>query len=192
MIVAVMDAMGHGISSSLISMFSASVLKEAMRTRATPDGVVAEMNRRLLQLQYENELVQYYCTGICVRIDLERGVMEYVNAGHPPGVVLRGDGTAERMLAVTAPPIGLFEEMEIRKETMPIRPGDALHLYTDGLLDLFPGDMDDKRDSLTRSIAASGGREQELLELLNRPSLQGRSDDRCLVRLDVKAEGGGA
>ncbi|MBB6731978.1 PP2C family protein-serine/threonine phosphatase [Cohnella zeiphila] len=189
LIVAVMDAMGHGISSSLISMFAASVLKEAMRTQITPRRVAAEMNRRLLQLQYENELVQYYCTGICAWIDLEHGVMEYVNAGHPPGVILRGDGSADRTLTVTAPPIGLFEEMDIRTESLEIHPGDALHLYTDGLLDLFPGDMDDKREGLTRSIERSGGREQELLELLDRPSLEGRSDDRCLVRLDVKPGG---
>ena len=189
MIVAVMDAMGHGISSSLISMFAASVLKEAMRTQITPKRVAAEMNRRLLQLQYENELVQYYCTGICAWIDLEHGVMEYVNAGHPPGVVLKEDGTDVRTLKVTAPPIGLFEAMDIRTESLPLRPGDALHLYTDGLLDLFAGDMDEKRERLTQCIERSGGREQELQELLDRPLLQGRSDDRCLVRLDVKAGG---
>lgn len=190
-IVAVMDAMGHGISSSLISMFSASVLKEAMRTHITPKRVVHELNRRLCQLQYENELVHYYCTGICAWIDLEHGVMEYVNAGHPPGLVIRegGDKDKTETMAVTCAPIGLFEQMEIKADTMSFSPGDTLYLFTDGLLDLFSGDLEEKREELASRIAASGGREEPMQELLLQPSLDRRPDDRCIVRLEAKTKG---
>lgn len=185
-LIAIMDAMGHGISSSLISMFTASVLHEAMRTTVTPKRIVNELNRRLLQLQYENEMVQYYCTGICAWIDLENGIIEYVNAGHPPGLITRGDGSGTLQLGATAPPIGMFEQMEINMETATLRPGDVLHLFTDGLLDLFPGDMEQRIAQLTGTILESEGDSKALERLLVQESLDRRPDDRCLVRVEVK------
>lgn len=184
-LIAIMDAMGHGISSSLISMFTASVLHEAMRTTVTPKRIVHELNRRLLQLQYENEMVQYYCTGICAWIDLENGIIEYVNAGHPPGLITRGDGGTQQ-LSATAPPIGMFEQMDVQMETASIRTGDVLHLFTDGLLDLFPGDMEQRIEQLTGTILESEGDHQALESLLVQESLDRRPDDRCLVRVEVK------
>lgn len=184
-LIAIMDAMGHGISSSLISMFTASVLHEAMRTTVTPKRIVHELNRRLLQLQYENEMVQYYCTGICAWIDLENGIIEYVNAGHPPGLITRGEGGTQQLYA-TAPPIGMFEQMDVQMETASIRTGDVLNLFTDGLLDLFPGDMEQRIEQLTGTILEAGGDHKALESLLVQESLDRRPDDRCLVRVEVK------
>ncbi|MBB6672541.1 PP2C family protein-serine/threonine phosphatase [Cohnella nanjingensis] len=185
-LIAVMDAMGHGISSSLISTYTASVLHEAMRTTVTPKRIVEELNRRLLQLQYDSEMMQYYCTGICAWIDLENGVIEYVNAGHPPGLLTRADGEGTEQLAATAPPIGLFDQMEAKMETAVLRTGDVLHLYTDGLLDLFPGDMDERIGQLTERVFQAGGNTEELEALMASESLDRRPDDRCLVRVEVK------
>lgn len=184
--IAVIDAMGHGISSSLISMFTASVLKELMHAHAGPERIVREVNRRLMQLHYENELVQYYCTGICARIDLRQGIVEVVNAGHPPGLIVPRDGTATVRLGATCAPIGLFETLDIRTETVMLKPGDAIHFYTDGLLDLFPGDLDAKIDVLVQRLAQAGDDEDAIRELLRQDSLDKRHDDRCLVRVDVK------
>jgi sigma-B regulation protein RsbU (phosphoserine phosphatase) len=186
--VAVMDAMGHGISSSLISMFSASVLKEAMRMHLTPKRIVQELNRRLCQLHYENALVHYYCTGICATVDLERGVLEYVNAGHPPGLVVRAGGGPTETMAATGAPIGLFESLDVRTETIAVHPGDAVYFYTDGLLDLFPGDVEAKKAELIRRIEHGGADDETLRQLLLQPSLDRRSDDRCIVRMVAKAK----
>jgi len=184
-IVAVLDAMGHGISSSLVSMFSASVLKEAMRTHITPKRVMQELNSRLLQLDYENELVHYYCTGMCVWIDLEHGVLEYVNAGHPPGLLLRRRTGETVSMRSSSPPIGLFETVELAAHTISLEAGDTIHLYTDGLLDLFPGDLQAQAAALARALAASRGEERSLERLLEQDSLDRHPDDRCLIRLEV-------
>lgn len=185
-LVAVIDAMGHGISSSLVSMFSASVLKEAMRTHVTPKRIMQELNSRLLQLDYENELVHYYCTGICMWIDLEHGVLEYVNAGHPPGLLIRGRTGAAVAMPSSSPPVGLFDSLEMATRTVTLEPGDAVHLYTDGLLDLFPGDLEEKSAALARTLAHVGGDEERLERLLEQDSFDRHSDDRCLIRLEVR------
>ncbi|MBN2979789.1 PP2C family protein-serine/threonine phosphatase [Cohnella algarum] len=184
--IAVMDAMGHGISSSLISMFTASVLKEAMHAQIRPERIVGEANRRLMQLRYGNELVQYYSTGICAWIDLREGTVECVNAGHPPGLVVRRGGRRVERLGATCPPVGVFENLAIRSEKVRLEPGDTIYLYTDGLMDLFPGDAEEKTNALIERLARSGEDEEALEELLVLGSLDKRPDDRCLVRVDVK------
>lgn len=186
MIVTVTDAMGHGIPSSLIAMLTATVLKEAMREMVSPLLVMDELNRRLCQLRYENELVHHYCTGICALIDLERGEMEYVNAGHPPGIVFRAGGEIEEM-GTTGSPVGLFEPATLRAERMSLHPGDSVCFYTDGLLDQFEGELEDKLAAMARSVAAADGRDEALQELIERPSLDRRPDDRCMIRLELKS-----
>ncbi|THF72843.1 PP2C family protein-serine/threonine phosphatase [Cohnella fermenti] len=190
-IVAVIDAMGHGISSSLVSMFSASVLKEAMRTHVTPRRVMQELNSRLLQLDYENELVHYYCTGLCIWIDLEHGMLEYVNAGHPPGLLLRGRSGETIAMRSGSPPVGLFDGVELAAQTIALEPGDTIYLYTDGLLDLFPGDLEEQATALAGALRTARGEEARLERLLEQESFDRHADDRCLIRLEVRGKENG-
>ncbi|QHW35023.1 fused response regulator/phosphatase [Paenibacillus rhizovicinus] len=188
--IAVIDAMGHGISSSLASMFIASVLKEAMTKQVEPKRVVKELNRRSHQLQFADQLIQYYFTGLYMVVDLNKGVLEYVNAGHPPGLVIRGDGRVENF-ALGGMAIGLFSEMALEKHTIDIRSGDRVLLFTDGLYDLVGSDYEEDREvSLTELLRPFCSRTPvKALEevLFGGEQREGaESDDRCLVVVDIK------
>jgi len=186
--IAVVDAMGHGISSSLVSMFIASILKEAMRTLWSPERVFQELNRRLMGLQWDNELIHYYCTGIYVAIDLEMNKAEYLNAGHPPAFAFRRDGSLAEKLETSGPPLGLFEKLELRPRSVPLSAGDRLYLFTDGILGSFRGEDDDRLDQLACFLRNANG-EPNLEELVLREPIDGRSDDRCLVQVELKVGG---
>ncbi|MFB9277694.1 PP2C family protein-serine/threonine phosphatase [Cohnella cellulosilytica] len=190
--IAVIDAMGHGISSSLVSMFVASVLKESMRTLWSPERVFKELNRRLMGLQWENELVHYYCTGIYATIDLEIGKLNYINAGHPPGFVYRSEGGHPDKLPVSCPPLGLFDKLDLTPSTIQLSPGDALYLFTDGLLGAFEGEEEDRLGQLAAFLRRPGS-EAELERLVGResPEETTRSDDRCLVKIELCTKGSG-
>lgn len=183
--VAVIDAMGHGISSSLVSMFIASILKESMRSLWSPRRVFGELNRRLMGLQCENELIRYYCTGIYVTLDLTLGTLEYANAGHPPGLLYRRGESKPERLSVTSPPLGLFDQQEIAARSVPIKPGDTAYAYTDGILGAFPGEDEAQIEALGRFLGQARGDDARLAELLASAPLDGRSDDRCLVKLQL-------
>jgi phosphoserine phosphatase RsbU/P len=182
---AVIDAMGHGISSSLVSMFVASVLKESMRTLWSPERVFREVNRRLMGLHPENELVQYYCTGIYATVDLERGKLEYANAGHPPGLLYTAGQPIPERLPFTSAPLGMFESLEVTTRSMTLRPGDRLYLYTDGILGPFQGEDEAQVQQLTDFLHQASEDEESIERLIQCQPLDGRSDDRCLVRVDV-------
>jgi sigma-B regulation protein RsbU (phosphoserine phosphatase) len=182
---AVIDAMGHGISSSLVSMFVASVLRESMQSLWTPDRVFRELNRRLMGLHPENELVQYYCTGIYVTLDLEQNKLEYTNAGHPPGLLYTSGQKVPERLNSTSAPLGMFENLEYPTRSMEIGLGDRLYLYTDGILGSFQGEDEAQVEQLTEFLHLTDNQNDRLKELIERQPLDGRSDDRCLVRVDV-------
>jgi sigma-B regulation protein RsbU (phosphoserine phosphatase) len=183
--IAVIDAMGHGISSSLVSMFIASILKESMRTLWSPERVFRELNRRLMGLQCENELIHYYCTGIYVTLDMDRGKIEYANAGHPPGLLYHAGDPIPEKLPVSSSPLGMFDSLEIVTRSMTFSPGDNLYLYTDGILGPFQGEDEAQLEQLTSFLHQVKEDEESLIQLIDCKPLDGRSDDRCLVRVEV-------
>ncbi|XID95942.1 PP2C family protein-serine/threonine phosphatase [Paenibacillaceae bacterium WGS1546] len=187
--IAVVDAMGHGISSSLVSMFIASVLKEAMRTLRTPEKVFGELNRRMMGLQWENELIPYFCTGIYLSLDLEEGTLTYVNAGHPPGFLFRQGEALPEQLTVVSPPLGMFERLPLTARTLKISPDDRVILFTDGILAPFQGEDETRLAKLADFLHHAQEDEAELAQLVSCHPLDGRSDDRCLVKLEVKSGG---
>ncbi|MFC5649351.1 PP2C family protein-serine/threonine phosphatase [Paenibacillus solisilvae] len=185
--IAVIDAMGHGISSSLVCMFIASVLKDAMTKLIEPKSVIQELNRRAGQLQFADQLIQYYFTGLYMLVDLSKGIVEYVNAGHPPGMLLRSDGSVESF-SQGGVAIGMFDEMILEKHTLEISSGDRLILVTDGILDLVGEVEDDQMANLKQKLRPFGGTTSHLeLEeaLFESDNELDRSDDRCLVMVDI-------
>jgi sigma-B regulation protein RsbU (phosphoserine phosphatase) len=187
--IAVVDAMGHGISSSLVCMFIASILKDAMQNLIDPIRVVKELNKRALQLEFADQLIQYYYTAIYLVVDVKQGYMEYVNAGHPPGLLLRSDGRTERLGGGSAA-IGLFDRIDVEKYTVQIGSGDRIILVTDGLIDAMDAPEEDKMERLFERLEEINGSsippsewEEHILPLHAQTA---RSDDRCLVWVDFK------
>lgn len=58
--------------------------------------------------------------------------LRYVNAGHNPPLLLRANGTCER-LAPTAPLLGLLEPWDVTEGEVTLHAGDTLVLYSDGV-----------------------------------------------------------
>ena len=67
-------------------------------------------------------------------LDDGRLSLEVASAGHPAPVVLRGDGSVERV-AVGGALLGMSTGVEYSSERIMLEPGDSVVLYTDGLTD---------------------------------------------------------
>ncbi|QTH40250.1 fused response regulator/phosphatase [Cohnella sp. LGH] len=186
--IAVIDTMGHGISSSLMSMFIASILKEAIGTLWSPERVFKELNRRLTGLQWENELIHYYCTGIYATLDLERRRLDYINAGHPPGYLFSAKGERPEELSVSCPPLGLFDKLELASRSIPLSSEGELILFTDGIFGLFEGSDEARLAQLADYLQARGS-EADLERLVRSAPSDGRSDDRCVVKAEIRLGG---
>jgi serine phosphatase RsbU (regulator of sigma subunit) len=60
--------------------------------------------------------------------------MHYVNAGHPAGLVRRGDELLR--LPANSHPVGYFDQNEFLEESFQFVAEDRFLLYTDGLVDV--------------------------------------------------------
>ncbi|MBU5671579.1 SpoIIE family protein phosphatase [Paenibacillus brevis] len=187
--VILLDMMGHGISSSLFCMFIASVLKDTVSTYVEPEKVIQELNRRFNMLYIDNQLVQYYFTAIYLVIDTRYKKIDYVNAGHPPGLFYQENGEVVK-LGTVCPPVGLFDKIEAPTQTITYEGNGHLVLYTDGLTESVEGTQEEQLDWLERQLAGDHVfPKEDMRELMfAEEQPQDREDDKCMVWITL--EGG--
>lgn len=188
--VLLLDMMGHGISSSLFTMFIASVLKDTVTTYVDPEKVIQELNRRFNQLHLEKQLVQYYFTAIYLVVDTRMKRIDYVNAGHPPALFFREDGTVDTFDSVCCP-VGLFDKMEIDPQTVHYEGEGHIALYTDGLLETVQGDQDNQLEFLKTRLKGAHQWDEPAMQSLffETEAPPERDDDKCLVWITLKDKG---
>jgi sigma-B regulation protein RsbU (phosphoserine phosphatase) len=76
---------------------------------------------------------RHFITLICVRV--RKGLLEFVNAGHPPGI-LRRLNTSAVLLPATGPLISpAFSGFSWEQHTVPIQKKDRIVLFTDGVIE---------------------------------------------------------
>jgi serine phosphatase RsbU (regulator of sigma subunit) len=73
-----------------------------------------------------------FVTFCYARIDVAAGRLTYANAGHNPPLLIRPDGSAER-LAPGGTVLGVFTESAYEPGEFAIARGDRLVFYTDGI-----------------------------------------------------------
>src|SRR5262249_10085336 len=95
------------------------------------------------QLFYENTTDSAYATLFFAEYDDDAMRLRYANCGHYPPMLLRRDGTLER-LAPTATVLGLFPTWSCSIEERCLFPGDVLALYTDGITESFNQSEEEK------------------------------------------------
>jgi len=122
------DVSGHGVSAAML----VGVVKSAYHDAAADDFEPIAVVRRIARgIRSFDEM--RFVTVFCGRFDRVRGVLEYVNAGHPPGV-LWGPERERSSLVITGPMISpAFPSVSWDQRTLEVGPGDRLLLYTDGL-----------------------------------------------------------
>jgi sigma-B regulation protein RsbU (phosphoserine phosphatase) len=129
LLVAIADVSGHGLSAALLSV----VMQQGIRCLAQPDptAVLAGVNHLLWEASPE----EMFATAVCMVIDPQDGSTAAAVAGHPPP--LYWDHTRGSLVPVSGhgPALGLEPEWRGPTERWRLAPGDALILYTDGVLD---------------------------------------------------------
>jgi sigma-B regulation protein RsbU (phosphoserine phosphatase) len=59
-----------------------------------------------------------------------------VNAGHPPVIVVKGDGDEPVILRQEGDVVGAFPDAVFGTAELTLEPGDRIFLYTDGLIEI--------------------------------------------------------
>lgn len=122
-----------------------------------------------------------FATAVHMSLDLVTGAYEIRTAGHPPAVHRQAGSGRWQVLRTEGPILGLIEDAEFSSETGRIGPGDAVLLYTDGM-------VEEPRRDIDLGIDRMLGEMESLLrgtwdDAANRlaVSLGSRDDDRAIV-----------
>lgn len=180
------DVMGHGISSSLVCMYIYSALQDAIKRNPEPVRLMKELNRRMVQLHIKDQLMNYYFTAIYLVIDTEQKTMEYVNAGHPEGLLYKDGELVPLTDGCCA--IGLFDQIEISKGFIRYEDKAQIVLYTDGLLECLKEEgaagIDGRLKSLPGEYASVAERMDALLRSGHDEGAV-QEDDICFVVVET-------
>jgi sigma-B regulation protein RsbU (phosphoserine phosphatase) len=126
----VADVTGHGVPAALI----ASMLKVAFAGQAThahdPARVLTGLNRSLC-----GKFEEHFVTAAYLFVDLEKSLLHYSAAGHPPLMLASGAVGNVREIEENGLMLGMFPEAVYSSVEIRVNPGDRCLLYTDGLFE---------------------------------------------------------
>jgi serine phosphatase RsbU (regulator of sigma subunit) len=131
----VLDVCGHGVASA---MHSASVLN-AVRGQTLPGADFARPAQVLERLNQTFRMEDHggmYFTFFYGVLDPAGQRLRYASAGHPPAIVLGGEGRIERRLATKNPPIGTLADRKFAEAEAEFRRGERLYVFSDGVYEI--------------------------------------------------------
>ncbi len=127
------DVCGKGVEAAKVTALARYTLRAAAISERSPRQVLALLNQAMRHQQPDSER---FVTAVYATLQQRRGgiSVEISAAGHPPALVRRADGTVE---AVEAPGtvLGVFDDPKLVDRRLELLAGDALVLYTDGVIE---------------------------------------------------------
>jgi sigma-B regulation protein RsbU (phosphoserine phosphatase) len=138
------DVSGKGVHAALLVANLQAHLRSLIRfTRGatglmTPADLV-ETLQQVNRILWKSTAAQHYATLFIGVYDDSSRRLSYVNCGHNPPMLLRADGSVDR-LESTATVIGLFEKWDCVAREIRIDPGDLLAIFSDGVTEAMLGE----------------------------------------------------
>jgi hypothetical protein len=135
----ILDALGHGLPAALTCCVALSALR-AGRRQGDDLAEVAKLADAQITGQWSD---LRFATAVLAELQLDTGVLRYVNAGHPPPVLVRRGRVVRLLDGARRLPLGLEQatpEPAAEAAEEALEPGDRLLFYTDGVTEARDGE----------------------------------------------------
>ncbi|MFF7974086.1 SpoIIE family protein phosphatase [Streptomyces sp. NPDC007905] len=180
------DVRGKGLSAVRAVAVALGAFREAVHYE---DDLVEVMNRCAAALRREvavpgaygqEVLLEGFTTALIAQVQ-DESVVQLVNRGHPPPLLLHQGRVTALMPSSPLPPLGLEDlttDLPAKPESYPFVPGDRLLLYTDGVIEARNGDSE--FFALPEAMEAIGARTttpSEFLEQLHQALIRHTEGD---------------
>jgi serine phosphatase RsbU (regulator of sigma subunit) len=140
------DVSGKGVHAALLmANLQAHLRILSGLTRGATDRM-SSLNlvttlQQVNRIMWKSTAAQHYATLFFGLYDDATRRLTYVNCGHNPPMVLRADGTLDRLKS-TATVIGLFEKWECAARDIQLDPGDLIAIFSDGVTEAMLGEQE--------------------------------------------------
>lgn len=131
---AILDGMGHGLRSAQLAALAVSAYRNARRSRQSMTRTVHLIDEAVAA-SFDGEA---FLTGQVAELDIDSGVLTWVNAGHPDPLLLRDGRMVKALHVEPVLPLGLGHLLDHREPSVgseALEPGDMVLFYSDGVVD---------------------------------------------------------
>lgn len=128
LVMVIADVMGKGIPAALL----VSTLHASLHAFMESHYALTELASRLNQLVYRSSTTETFITFFVGVFEPHTGSMDFINAGHNPPLLVRYDGSVERLRA-RGVALGVVSDIGFDQGHTQLRSGDRVLLYTDGV-----------------------------------------------------------
>jgi serine phosphatase RsbU (regulator of sigma subunit) len=132
------DVAGKGMSAALLM----SNLQARVQLLAEAPQDLAKLMSRLDQSVSSNAPLNRFITLFFGVVDPAKGVLTFVNAGHNPPLLIRANGTIEKLKA-KGTVLGILPDIGYEEQSIGFGPGDILAVYSDGVTESAKADGDE-------------------------------------------------
>jgi serine phosphatase RsbU (regulator of sigma subunit) len=180
------DVCGKGVSAALMMASLSADVRYCLVSESNVARAVERINDAFLRTGWDDR----FATMIVVVLDPASGRVTFVNAGHPPALIRRGDGAVRAVAAEEVGlPLGVDAGHVYASCSDVLRPGESLLLLTDGISEAM--DHEHRCYGMERLMAVLAEPADSAVEVGRRiladverhSAGQIRSDDICLICL---------
>jgi serine phosphatase RsbU (regulator of sigma subunit) len=124
----VADVSGHGMPAALIASMLKIALSAQTQNAADPAALLQGLNLALC-----DKFLHHYVTAAYVYVDMEKHILRYAGAGHPPILHWSSSDGEVKDIVENGMFLGKFDFAKYSAVELPISPGDCCLMYTDGI-----------------------------------------------------------
>ncbi len=181
--VVVGDVVGRGVEAAATMGQLRSAIRAVAGFQVGPALVLQRLDGFVKTLR-----PAFMATVAYAEIELSTGAVQYACAGHPPPAVLAADGATRVLWDGRSLPLGFDQERT--EGDAQLAAGDALVLYTDGLVERRGESLDAGIERMEAALAGHAGEPlPELLKRLTRELLEdvATQDDVCVLCVRISS-----
>ena len=176
------DVSGKGIAAAILAGMAQGALQAQFIANLPLTDVITNLNKAIAQRSDANR----FLTMFCATLDAD-GHLTYINAGHNPPLLLRADGTLDK-LTTKSVVLGAFDFAKYEAKQTRLQAGDALVIFSDGVTEAADaqGEMfgEDKLDALVQThgaLSAENLKNRLLDEVVTFTKGEPQSDDITMI-----------
>jgi len=172
------DVSGKGVAAALLmANLQACFRSQSQDALRQPASMLKAVNK----LFCESTPPEHYATLFFGNYDDRSRRLRYVNCGHLPPILLRANGTVER-LEPTSTVLGVFLNWSSEEGAVDLAPGDTLVLFSDGVTEAgVETEAEFGEDGLLRVIRANQAASAETLVTSIISAVAGEKEDDVTV-----------